>query len=470
MPHPASPAVIEALRKAVGPSACISDERDMEPFLIEERGLWHGNADVVVRPTTTEQVAAVVRICAEAGVSVNPQGGNTGLLGGAVPQGGVVLSLTRLNKIRELDAVNHTITVEAGCVLADVQAAAKDVGCLFPLSLGAEGSCQIGGNLSTNAGGVNVLRYGNTRDLVLGVEAVLADGSIWNGLRSLRKDNTGFDLKHLFIGSEGTLGIVTAAVLKLYPAPRAKETALAAAESPEAILDLFSRVRAVSGDTLTAFEMVPRIGIELGVQHTPGVSDPMAEPHPFYALIELTSPKEGNALRETLESVLEQAFEAGLVQDAVIAASEQQAKDLWRLRETIPEAQKSEGGSIKHDVAVPVSRVAEFVRAATALVEKEVPGCRVCAFGHIGDGNIHFNLSEPKGGDTKTFLAQMDDINHKVHDLAVSMNGTFSAEHGIGILKRGELARYKSPVEMGLMRKLKAALDPGNVLNPGKVL
>ncbi len=259
-------------------------------------------------------------------------------------------------------------------------------------------------------------------------------------------------------------------MLKLYPAPRAKETALAATESPEAILDLFSRVRAISGDTLTAFEMVPRIGIELGVKHTPGVTDPMAEPHPFYALIELTSPKEGNALRETLEGVLEQAFESGLVQDAVIASSEQQAKELWRIRETIPEAQKSEGGNFKHDVAVPVSRVAEFVRAATALAEREIPGCRVCAFGHIGDGNIHFNLSEPKGGDTKAFMGEMERINHLVHDLAVSMNGTFSAEHGIGIQKRGELARYKSPVEMSLMRKLKAALDPNNVLNPGKVL
>jgi FAD/FMN-containing dehydrogenase len=462
--------VLAALRDTLGPSACIEDPGVMEPYLIEQRGLWHGECDMVVRPSSAEEVAAVLRICSESRTAVIPQGGNTGLLGGAVPRGGIVLSLAKMNRVRALDPLNHTITVEAGCILQTIQEAASEAGCLFPLSLGAEGSCQIGGNLATNAGGVNVLRYGNTRDLVLGIEAALPDGNIWNGLRGLRKDNTGYDLKHLFIGSEGTLGIITAAVLKLYPAPRAKETTFVAVRNPETMLDLFSRVRAACGDNLSAFEMVPRLGVELGCHHIAGVTDPMTAPHPFYALIELTSPRESESLRESLEAILEEALEAGIVEDAVIAASESQAKDLWRIRETIPEAQKSEGGLIKHDVAVPVSRVPEFVDRATALMTKELPGCRVVAFGHVGDGNIHFNISQAVGEDTSIFIAQSDRINRLVHDLVEGMDGTFSAEHGIGEVKRSDLARYKSPIEVNMMRGIKALFDPESIMNPGKVL
>ena len=470
MTQRASSTVLSALRDVVGRSACIEAPSDMEPYLIEQRGLWHGECDMVVRPGSTEEVAAVLRICSESGTAVIPQGGNTGLLGGAVPRGGIVLSVTRMNRVRALDPLNHTITVEAGCVLQTIQETANEAGCLFPLSLGAEGSCQIGGNLATNAGGVNVLRYGNTRDLVLGIEAVLPDGSVWNGLRGLRKDNTGYDLKHLFIGSEGTLGVITAAVLKLYPAPRAKETTFVAVNDPETMLDLFTRVRAACGDNLSAFEMVPRLGVELGCRHIAGVTDPMSAPHPFYALIELTSPRASESLRESLEAVLEEAFEAGIVEDAVIAASESQAKDLWRIRETIPEAQKSEGGTIKHDVAVPVSRVPEFVDSATTLMAKELPGCRVVPFGHVGDGNIHFNISQAVGADAATFIAQSDRINRLIHDLVEGMDGTFSAEHGIGEVKRDDLTRYKSPIEVKMMRQIKAMFDPTGIMNPGKVL
>ena len=470
MTHIASPSALDAIRKTVGAAACIEDDGDKEPYLIEQRGLWRGECDMVVRPGSTEEVSAILKICSETGTPVVPQGGNTGLLGGAVPHGGIVLSLSRMNRIRAIDALNHTMTVEAGCVLQTVQEAANEAGCLFPLSLGAEGSCQIGGNLATNAGGVNVLRYGNTRDLVLGIEAVLPDGRIWNGLRGLRKDNTGYDLKHLFIGSEGTLGVITAAVLKLFPAPRAKETAFVGVPDPKTMLALFDRVRTACGDNLSAFEMIPRIGVEFGRRHIAGVTDPMDEPHPFYALIEVTSPRAGEALRDTLEAVLAEAFEAGQVEDAVLAASEAQARDLWRIRETIPEAQKGEGGSIKHDVAVPVSRVPEFVASATALLEKELPGCRVVPFGHVGDGNIHFNVSQAIGEDTAAFMAQWDRINHLVHDLVEGMGGTFSAEHGVGAIKRGDLARYKSPVEMAMMHGIKAQLDPKGIMNPGKVL
>lgn len=437
---------------------------------MEERRRFHGRCAAVVRPATSEELAQVVRICAAARVPVVPQGGNTGLVGGGVPDGGILLSTARLDRIREVDPVNRTMTVEAGVILSRVQAAADEAGALFPLSLAAEGSCQIGGNLATNAGGIQVLRYGNARDLVLGLEVVLADGRIWDGLTGLRKNNTGYDLKQLFLGSEGTLGIITAAVLKLFPKPKVTETALAAVKDAASAIALFHRLTDVAGDALTAFELMARRPIEFCLRHIPGTADPFVEAHPYYALIKLTSPRAGDPLAATLEAVLCDAMETGHVVNAVIAASEAQAHGLWRLRESIPEAQKHEGGSIKNDISVPVSQVPAFIERATQAVEAAVPGIRVCAFGHIGDGNIHFNLSQPPGADAQHFLRDWERLERLVCDVAHDLGGSFSAEHGIGRLKRDSLRRYKTPVELDLMRRLKVALDPDGILNPNKVL
>ncbi len=464
--------VIERLSALVGPDHCLHAAGDIAPYLVEERGLFRGRALAVVRPGRTEEAARVVGLCAAEGLAVVPQGGNTGLCGGGVPPEhgrAVVISTERLTRIRRVDPVDFSLTAEAGCVLADVQQAAAEAGCLFPLSLGAEGSCRIGGNLSTNAGGVAVLRYGNARDLVLGLEVVLPDGRIWSGLRTLRKDNTGYDLKQLFIGAEGTLGLITAAVLKLFPQPREAATALVALPGPQQATDLLFRARQASGDAVTACELIPRIGLDLDLAHLPGCRDPFARPHPWYLLLELSSSRPGG-LRAALEAVLADALESGLAADAVLAESEGQRAALWRLREGIPEAQKKEGGSIKHDVAVPTSRVPELIRRATAAVEAELPGVRVVAFGHLGDGNIHFNLTQPVGADRRAFLDRWGEMNRIVHDIVVAMDGSIAAEHGIGRLKAGELARTADPVELDLMRRLKAALDPAGVMNPGKIL
>ncbi len=464
--------VIERLSALVGPDHCLHAAGDIAPYLVEERGLFRGRALAVVRPGRTEEAARVVGLCAAEGLAVVPQGGNTGLCGGGVPPEhgrAVVVSTERLTRIRRVDPVDFSLTAEAGCVLADVQQAAAEAGCLFPLSLGAEGSCRIGGNLSTNAGGVAVLRYGNARDLVLGLEVVLPDGRIWSGLRTLRKDNTGYDLKQLFIGAEGTLGLITASVLKLFPQPREAATALVALPGPQQATDLLFRARQASGDAVTACELIPRIGLDLDLAHLPGCRDPFARPHPWYLLLELSSSRPGG-LRAALEAVLADALESGLAADAVLAESEGQRAALWRLREGIPEAQKKEGGSIKHDVAVPTSRVPELIRRATAAVEAELPGVRVVAFGHLGDGNIHFNLTQPVGADRRAFLDRWGEMNRIVHDIVVAMDGSIAAEHGIGRLKAGELARTADPVELDLMRRLKAALDPAGVMNPGKIL
>ena len=443
---------------------------DMAPYLEEQRGLYHGSALAVVRPGCTDEVAAVVRACAEAGIAIVPQGGNTGLCGGGVPQGrAVVVSTERLNRIRALDPINLTMTAEAGCVLATLQAAAEEADCLFPLSLGAEGSCRIGGNVSTNAGGLNVLRYGNTRELVLGLEVVLADGRVWDGLRALRKNNTGYDLKQLFIGAEGTLGIVTACTLKLFPRPREVQTALIALPEPQAALTLLAAARDASGDAVTACELIPRIGVELCLKHVGGARDPFDRPHPWLLLLELSSSRPGG-LRQALESVLANALEQGHALDAVLAETGEQRNAFWRLREGIPEAQRKEGGSIKHDVAVATSRVPELLARATAAVEAALPGVRVVAFGHLGDGNIHFNLTQPSSDDKHAFLARWEEMNRIVHDIVAEMGGSVSAEHGIGQLKIAEMARYKSEVELDLMRRVKAALDPQGIMNPGKVL
>ena len=427
----------------------------------------------MVRPADTAQVAAVVRACADAGVAVVPQGGNTGLCGGSVPDASgrqVVLSLARMNRVREVDARDASITVEAGCVLADVQAAAHDAGMLFPLSLAAEGTCQIGGNLATNAGGTAVLRYGNARDLVLGLEVVLADGRVWNGLRRLRKDNTGYKLSQLFVGSEGTLGIITAAVLKLFPKPREVHTAMVAVRDPAAGLTLLERLRAASGDAVTTFEYVNRPSLALAVDWVEGNRDPFDAVHDHYLLVEISGGGEDGGLRGALEATLAEAFEDGGVLDAVIAESSAQAQALWRLRETVPEAQKRASASIKHDISVPVSRVPELLERGSALMREEVPDVVVVAFGHVGDGNIHFNANGRPGADPASFLAAREAIHRRMYALVHELDGSFSAEHGVGQLKRGQMLEFRPEEELDLMRRIKAALDPDGILNPGKVV
>jgi FAD/FMN-containing dehydrogenase len=463
-------ALLAHLTERLGAAHVRTDTDEIALHLREERGLYAGRALAVVRPGSTDEVAFVVRECAAARIPIVPQGGNTGLVGGGVPYGGIVLSLARLNRIREVDAVNATMVVEAGCVLADVQKAAAEAGLLFPLSLPSEGSCRIGGNLATNAGGTAVLRYGNARELVLGLEVVLADGRVWNGLTALRKDNTGYDLKNLFMGSEGTLGIITGAVLKLFPGIRSRATAFVGLASPGDALTLFGRLRAAAGAELTAFEYMPRFALEVVMRHHAAAVKPLAGDHHSYALIELASPQAEADLSSVFEGVIGSAIEDGLVEDATIAASDAQRLALWDLRERLSEVQRYEGGSIKHDIAVPVSRVAEFIDEATAACEAEMPGVRVCAFGHFGDGNIHFNLSQPVGMEKGAFLATWENFNRIVHDIVRTMHGSISAEHGIGLIKRDELPHYKDPVALDLMHTLKHALDPGNILNPGKVL
>jgi len=465
-----SPAFITKLSERLGAEYVLTDAQDMAAHLVESRGLYRGLAGAVVRPKDVDEVAFVMAACHAEGVSVVPHGGNTGLVGGGVPFGGIVLSLSRLNKIRTVDATNATITAEAGCTLKSIQDAAEEADKLFPLSLGSEGTCQIGGNIATNAGGTGVLRYGNTRDLVLGLEVVLPDGRIWNGLRGLRKDNTGYDLKHLFIGSEGTLGIVTAAVLKLYPAPKSQVTAFIGCDGPQTALTIFERLRAAAGDQLTAFEFIPRFGLEMVLKHGHDVTRPLQGEHAAYALIELTSPQPDADLQTLAETVLGQAIEDELVEDATLATSGAQVAGMWKLRELMSEVQGKEGGSIKHDVSVPVSRVADFLNQASAACEAAMEGVRVCGFGHFGDGNIHFNLSQPVGMDKAEFLAQWERFNRIVHDIVAKMDGSIAAEHGVGLIKRDELLLYKDPVAVDLMKTVKQALDPRNILNPGKVV
>ena len=464
---------VEQLSRMVGVAGLLVDEDAIAPFLTEPRGTYQGQAEVVVRPGSTAELAAVVRACAAAGVAMVPQGGGTGLCGGAVPSAAgdqVVISLSRLNRIRSIDPQSFTMTVEAGCILADVQQAAESVGLLFPLSLGAEGSCQIGGNLSTNAGGTQVIRYGNSRDLVLGLEVVLPDGQVLDMLRGLRKDNTGYHLSGLFCGAEGTLGIISAAVLKLFPQPREVVTALLAVPDLDAVLKLLTLLRTATGDGLSGLEFIPRLALEMVLRHIPGTRDPFQVAYPHYLLIEAVSGSEDGRLQREVEQLLGQAADAELILDATVAQSPAQAEALWHLRESIPDAQKPEGLSVKHDVSLPIHLVPQFVKEASRLVEEEVPGIRVVAFGHVGDGNVHFNLSQPLDMDRVEYARHRDRLSHVVHELAMSMGGSFSAEHGIGQLKRDELRRYRSEVELQVMRKIKAALDPSGLMNPGKVL
>ncbi|RPJ44674.1 MAG: FAD-binding oxidoreductase [Betaproteobacteria bacterium] len=466
--------LISALNTLLGPQGVLTAAADLEPYVVDWRGVYRGAAAAVVRPANTAQVAAVMKLCAETRTPLVPQGGNTGMCGASVPNAAgneIVLSLARMNRILEVDPLNNTLTAEAGCVLAAIQQAAAAVDRLFPLSLGAEGSCQIGGNLSTNAGGVNVLRYGNTRDLVLGLEVVLPDGRIWNGLRGLRKDNTGYDLKHLFIGAEGTLGIITAATLKLFPRPAANATAWMAVRDPEAALQLLALMRRHCNDRITAFELISRHSLELVWKHVPGTRDPLAEPSPWYVLTELADAGDEPALRRDLEQALEDALQEELVVDAVIAGSRTQAQALWHMRESIPEGARQEPVMVyRHDIAVAVGRIPEFIREAQAALEARFPTVQLICFGHLGDGNLHYNAYLPERLRSDAAARDAHDVTATVYDIVQQYGGSFSAEHGIGLSKVAELAHYKSPVELDLMRTVKRALDPQGLLNPGKVL
>jgi FAD/FMN-containing dehydrogenase len=460
------------LAAVVGPTHVLTAPADTEPYLVDWRGRYRGAARAVVRPRTTEEVAAVVRVCAEAGVPIVPQGGNTGMCGGATPhaQGDeVVLALSRLNRVRAVDAANATITVEAGVTLRGVQEAAGDAGMYFPLSLGSEGSCTIGGNLSTNAGGTAVLRFGNTRELALGLEVVLADGRVWDGLRGLRKDNTGYDLKQLFIGAEGTLGIVTAAVLKLFPAPTAHVTALAGVEDVEQAVKLLRLSKQSLGEHLTGFELISDFAFGLSRKHHPDLPDPLPG-HPWFVLLQVDAAGDAATLSAEVADALGRAVDTGAALDAVVAQSQEQADRLWAVRENITEAQRREGPNIKHDISLAISAIPAFVDRSVAALARALPGARPLIFGHLGDGNLHYNLAAPVGLDARTFMDNAAVANRIVHDLVAAAGGSISAEHGIGQLKRDELTRYKSGVEIDLMRRVKAALDPRGLLNPGKVL
>jgi FAD/FMN-containing dehydrogenase len=465
--------LLATLKERLGPSGFIDDKDTLAPYLVDARQLYQGSAPAVLRPANVDEVAFAVTVCAENNVALVPQGGNTGYMGGAVPgltKHALPISLGRMNRIRAVDPIDYSMVAEAGCVLADLQAAAADRDRLFPLSLAAEGSCQIGGNLATNAGGVQVLRYGNARDLVLGLEVVLPDGNIWHGLRNLRKDNTGYDLKQLFLGSEGTLGIITAASLKLFPAARATCTFVAAVSEPAAATALLARLRTASSDSVTSFEYMHRDCIDLVLEHIEAAREPFNTRHEHYALVELTSGTSSEALTELVEAALADSFKSGETLDGVIASSLEQAKGLWRLRETIPEAQKHAGGCIKHDVSVQVSRVPEFLERATVLARETLPGVRIIPFGHMGDGNIHFNLTQPHEASAQSFVDLTGTITPVIHDLIAEMDGSFSAEHGIGRLKREDLKRYRPMLDLDLMGKVKAALDPDNLMNPGVIL
>ncbi|MDB5795238.1 MAG: FAD-binding oxidoreductase [Noviherbaspirillum sp.] len=464
---------VDRCRAIVGASHVLTDEADTAAYLTDWRQRFTGKARAVVKPSSTEEVAALVRLCNEYRVPIVPQGGNTGLVVGSVPDASgaaIVMSLTRMNRIRDVDAVNNTMTVEAGCILQQVQNAAAEAGRLFPLSLAAEGSCTIGGNLSTNAGGTAVLRYGNTRELCLGLEVVTAQGEIWSGLSGLRKDNTGYDLRDLYIGAEGTLGIITAAVLKVFPQPRARLTAFAAMRTPDDALRLLTLAQAQCGAALTGFELMSDFCMQLVTKHYPQMRIPFTENHAQYVLLELSDSESEEHANTMLENVIGEALEQEIIQDAVVASSIAQSKALWNLREHIPLAQADEGKNIKHDISVQISRIGDFIRATDRRLSESFPGCRLVTFGHLGDGNLHYNVSPPENAPGDAFLEQQDAINRTVHDSVHEFAGSISAEHGLGALKRDEIRRYKSEIEISLMKTIKAALDPLGLMNPGKVV
>jgi FAD/FMN-containing dehydrogenase len=465
--------LLDRLRARLGERGVLTDPADTAPYCEDWRRLYRGRTPAVLRPASVAEVAEAVRLCAERGAPIVPQGGNTSMVGGAaVSEDGdqIILSLSRMNRVRAIDPVDMTMEIEAGVTLKAAQEAAADAQCLLPLSISSEGSAQIGGVLATNAGGNNTVRYGNARDLVLGLEVVLPDGQVWNGLRRLHKDNTGYCLRQLFVGSEGTLGVITAAVLKLYPQPREIAVALCAVASPEAALELFNRLQQHDAAAIQAYEYMSGPGVELVLRHIPGATRPLAQPAAHYALVELATPRQGAELRASLEELLAAALEAGLVADAVIAESGAQRAALWRLREEHSEAQKLAGASVKNDVSVPVSKVPELIRRATEACEQLVPGIRCVPFGHLGDGNIHFNLVQPEGADPAAFLARDHELMDAVNAVVRALDGSFSAEHGIGRLKPYMMPEWRGGAELDLMRRIKAALDPKGLMNPGKLL
>lgn len=464
-----SPELLAHFKTIVGDKYALTDEADLAPYLTEERGLFHGRSPLVLRPGSTAEVSAICKLATQHGTALVPQGGNTGLAGGQTPHHAeVIVSLQRLDKFREVDTASNTMTCEAGVVLQIAQQRAAEVDRLFPLSLGAEGSCTIGGNLSTNAGGTNAIAYGVARDLALGLEVVLADGRVLNLMSKLKKDNTGYDLCNLFIGSEGTLGIITAATLKLFPKPRAIETAFVGLSSPAQALKLLALSRSEAAGVLTSFELLSQVAVDFTVRHGIDVRDPLADKHPWYVLMELSSPDD--EARATMEALLTRALEEEIIDDAVIATNLSQRLAFWKLRDEVSAAQKPEGGSIKHDISVPVAAVPEFIARADVAVTNLIPGARPVPFGHLGDGNIHYNVSQPIGTDPADFLARWRDVNEVVFEVVLDLRGSISAEHGIGVLKRRELPLVKDKVAIELMRQIKATLDPLSIMNPGKVL
>jgi len=466
---PLSSELIAKFRAIVGDKYAVTDAADIAPYVTEERDLFRGRSPLVLRPGSTSEVSAICKLANEHRIALVPQGGNTGLVGGQTPHNGeVVVSLRRMDKIRDIDTASNTMTCEAGVILQVAQQRAAEVDRLFPLSLGAEGSCTIGGNLSTNAGGTAALAYGVAREMAIGVEVVLADGRVLNALSKLKKDNTGYDLRNLFIGAEGTLGIITAATLKLFPKPRAIETAYAGLKSPAQALKLLEISQNEAGSSLTSFELLADIAVDFSIRHGIDVRDPLTTKHPWYVLMELSSVRDD--ARAALESILARAMEQGIVDDAMIAANLSQRQALWKLRDEMSAAQKPEGGSIKHDISVPVAAVPAFIEEANAAVVRLIPGSRPVPFGHLGDGNIHYNVSQPVGGNTADFMARWHDVNKVVFDIVLRMGGSISAEHGIGVLKRDELPDVKDKVAIELMKSFKALLDPNGIMNPGKVL
>jgi FAD/FMN-containing dehydrogenase len=473
MPQAPRPGALEELKLAAGDGGWLDASSDLSPYTVDFRRLYQGATPLVLMPREVAQVARILSLCDRDELAVVPHGGNTSYCGGATPDESgsqIVLSLRRLNRVRRIDVDDYSMVVEAGCTLAEVQAAAQSKDRLFPLSLGSQGTAQIGGNLSTNAGGTAVLRYGMMRDLVLGLEVVLANGRVMSGLRSLRKDNTGYDLKSLFIGAEGTLGVITAACLKLFPKPADIATALVGLETPQHALGLLGHLRGTAGEELTAFELMPRIAVELTVRHISGVANPLDQNTPWYALVELSAASAGERMVGVLGESLQEAAERSLLEDASIATSLAQSRAMWKLRESIPEAQRHHGASLKHDVSVPISRIPELIERGSALVRQLVPEGEVVSYGHMGDGNLHFNVSQRPGAPSASFLAHAAPLEAAIFDLVESLGGSISAEHGIGRLKAVEWARRADPVELAAMHALKTALDPKGILNPGKVL
>ncbi len=471
VPLPAN--LVDRFAAIVGPENAIRDPDAQRPYLSEWRDAHFGASPAVLFPGSTAEVAAILRLASETRTAIVPQGGNTGLVGGQIPDRSgsqIVVGLARLDRIRAVSPDNDSMVVEAGVTLSAARAAAAGTDRLFPLSIGSEGRCQIGGNLATNAGGVAVLSYGNARDLTLGLEVVLPSGEVWNGLRTLRKDNTGYDLRHLLIGAEGTLGIITAAALKLFPRPRSMAAGFVGLASPEDAVALLGRAKRIAGSGLTSFELLARIGLDFALRHLPGAADPLPNRHPWYVLLEVSSGRSETDAGTLVEAILAEALTRGLGDDAVSTATPDEAAALWRMRYAMSELQKQEGGSLKHDVSVPVAAVPEFLAYAMAAARALVPDCRPVPFGHLGDGNIHFNVSQPAGGDRPAFMARQDEMAAAVYAVVRRLGGSISAEHGIGRLKRDLLPAVKSPVEMAMMRAVKAALDPVGIMNPGKVL